>query len=159
MNILAAVVAGIAGTAAISLLMAMGPKMGLPKMAIWEILGAMFDPRGNHALGWTAHFMMGIVFAIVYTALWSAGIGAPTPVWGVVFGALHFVVVGLMTLAPARSAGVGGMPLMHAGIKAGTVKAPGVLMLNQGVMGLMGGLVGHILYGLVVALIVAAFPA
>jgi len=149
MNIIAVVAAGVAGTAVISLLMAMGPKMGLPKMAIWEMLGAMFDPQGNNALGWLAHFMMGIVFAIAYAALWSAGIGAATPVWGVVFGAVHFGVVGLM---------MGGMPLMHAGIKAGTVKAPGVLMLNEGVMGLMGGLVGHILYGLVVALVVGAFP-
>ena len=45
---------------------------------------------------------------------------------------------------------------MHAGIKAGTVQAPGVLMLKGGIMGLMGGLVGHILYGLVVASVYAA---
>ncbi len=61
-----------------------------------------------------------------------------------------------MTQAPAPSAGVGGIAVMHAGIKAGTVQAPGVLMLKGGIMGLMGGLVGHILYGLVVASVYAA---
>ena len=147
MNIVAAIVAGLVGTAAMSLLMVMGPKMGLPKMAIWEMLGSMFDSHGNNTLGWMAHFMMGAVFALIYAALWSAGLGAPTLIGGILFGAVHFVVVGLM---------LGGIPMMHAGIKAGTVQAPGVLMLNGGIMGLMGGLVGHILYGLVVALVYAA---
>ena len=156
MNIVAAIVAGLVGTAAMSLLMVMAPKMGLPKVAIWELLGSMFDRRGNSPLGWMAHFMMGALFALVYAALWSAGLGAPTLLWGLLFGVIHFVVVGLMTLAPARSAGVGGMPMMHAGIKAGTVPAPGLLMLNQGVMGPMGGLLGHVIYGVVVVSVYAA---
>jgi hypothetical protein len=147
MNIVAAILAGLVGTAAMSLLMVMAPKMGLPKMAIWELLGSMFDRQGNNTLGWMGHFMMGVVFALVYAALWSAGLGAPTLLWGALFGVIHFFVVGLM---------MGGMPMMHAGIKAGTVQAPGVLMLNSGVMGLMGGLAGHILYGVVVALVYAA---
>ena len=148
MNIIGAIVAGLAGTVVISLLMAMGPRMGMPKMAIWEMLGTMFSKEGNLALGWTFHFMMGVLFAIVYGALWAVGIGSATPLSGVIFGAVHFALVGLA---------MGGMPVMHAGIKSGTVKAPGVLMLNAGVMGLMGGLVGHILYGLVVALIYGFF--
>ena len=147
MNIAAAIVAGLVGTAAMSLVMVMGPRMGLPKMAIWEMLGSMFDSQGNNALGWIAHFMMGAVFALAYAALWSAGLGGPTLIGGILFGAVHFVIVGLM---------LGGIPMMHAGIKAGTAQAPGVLMLNGGIMGLMGGLVGHILYGLVVALVYAA---
>ena len=147
MNIVAAIVAGLVGTAAMSLLMVMGPRMGMPKMAIWETLGSMFDSHGNNTLGWIAHFMMGAVFALVYAALWSAGLGAPTLIGGVLFGAVHFVIVGLM---------MGGIPMLHAGIKAGTVQAPGVLMLNGGVLGLIGGLIGHILYGLVVASVYAA---
>ena len=147
MNIIAAIVAGLAVTATMSLVMIMGPKMGLPKMAIWEMLGSMFDSHGNNALGWIAHFMMGAIFALVYATLWSAGLGAPTLLWGVLFGAVHFVVVGMM---------MGGMPMLHAGIRAETVQAPGVLMLNGGVRGLIGGLIGHILYGLVVASVYAA---
>ena len=148
MNIIGAIVAGLAGTVVISMLMAMAPKMGMPKMAIWEMLGTMFSKEGNVGLGWVMHFMMGIIFAIIYAALWAAGIGSATLLSGVVFGAAHFLVAGLM---------MGGMPMMHAGIKAGTVQAPGVLMLNSGVMGFMGGLIGHAIYGLVVALVYGFF--
>jgi hypothetical protein len=148
MNIIGAVVAGLVGTAAISMLMAMGPRMGMPKMAIWEMLGTMFSKQGNLALGWIVHFMMGVIFAIIYAALWAAGIGSATLVSGVVFGAVHFLIAGLM---------MGGMPMLHAGIRAGTVQAPGVLMLNSGIMGLTGGLIGHAVYGLVVALVYGFF--
>jgi hypothetical protein len=146
MNLIIAIVAGLIGTAVISLLMAMGPRMGMPKMAIWEMLGTMFDPQGNSALGWVMHFMTGTAFAVVYAVLWSVGLGAPTLLWGALFGAVHFLLVGAM---------MGAMPVMHAGIKAGTVQAPGLLMLNNGVMGFMGGLIGHIAFGLVVAAIYA----
>ena len=149
MNIIGAIVAGLVGTVVISMLMAMGPRMGMPKMAIWEMLGTMFSKEGNVGLGWIMHFMMGVIFAIIYAALWAAGVGSATWLNGAIFGAVHFVIAGLA---------MGGMPMMHAGIKAGTVKAPGMLMLNVGVMGLMGGLIGHIVYGLVVALVYGAFP-
>lgn len=148
MNIIGAIVAGLAGTAIMSLLMAMAPKMGLPKMAIWEMLGTMFSKEGNVGLGWVMHFMAGVIFAIIYAALWAAGIGSATLLNGALFGAIHFLIVGLM---------MGGMPMMHAGIKSGTAQAPGVLMLNAGVMGLMGGLIGHVVYGLVVALVYGFF--
>lgn len=148
MNVIGAIVAGVAGTIVISMLMAMGPKMGMPKMAIWEMLGSMFNKDGNNGLGWVIHFMMGVIFAIVYAFLWNAGIGSTTVGSGLIFGVVHFLIVGVM---------MGGMPLMHAGIKAGTVQAPGVLMLNNGVMGFMGGLIGHALYGVVVALVYGFF--
>ncbi len=148
MNLIGAIVAGLVGTVVISLLMAMGPRMGMPKMAIWEMLGSMFSKDGNNALGWSTHFMMGVIFAILYAALWAAGIGSATWLNGAIFGAAHFVIAGLA---------MGGMPMLHAGIKAGTVQAPGVLMPNSGVMGFMGGLIGHVLYGLVVALVYGFF--
>ncbi len=77
MNIVAAIIAGLIGTAATSMVMVMEPRMGMPKMAIWELLGSMSDAHGNNALGWMAHFMIGAVFALVYAALCSDGLGAP----------------------------------------------------------------------------------
>lgn len=148
MNIVAAVIAGLVGTAVISLIMAVGPRMGMPRMAIWEMLGSMFNPQGNSALGWVIHFMMGAIFAIVYAALWAAGIGSASVASGALFGVVHWLIVGLM---------MGVMPMMHAGIRSGTVQAPGVYMLqNGGIMAFMGGLIGHIVYGIVVALVYAA---
>lgn len=149
MNIIGAIVAGLVGTAIISLIMAMAPKMGMPKMAIWETLGSMLSAEGNLAMGWVMHFVAGAVFAIIYAALWSAGIGSASVVGGIIFGIVHWLIVGLM---------MGGMPMMHAGIKTGNMPAPGVFMLNNGgMMAFMGGLMGHIVYGIVVALVYTAF--
>ncbi len=148
MNIGGAIVAGVIGTFAMSLLMLVGPRMGMPKMAIWEMLGSMMDADGNNSLGWILHFMMGSIFALIYAALWNAGIGSVSAGGGLAFGAVHFLLAGT-----AMSM----VPVMHAGIKAGKAKAPGFLMLNSGMMGLVGGLSGHLAFGLVVALGYALF--
>jgi uncharacterized membrane protein YagU involved in acid resistance len=149
MNIIGAIVAGLVGALIFSLVMMMAPQMGMPKMAIWETLGAMFSPDGNVSLGWVMHLMMGLIFGIIYAALWTAGLGSVTVVGGLIFGIVHWLVVGLM---------MGGMPMMHAGIKAGTVSTPGVYMLNNGGMkSFMGGLIGHIIFGVVVALVYGLF--
>jgi hypothetical protein len=132
MNVIGAVIAGLVGTLAMSLVMAMAPSMGLPKMDIVGMLGSMLQRDGNRPLGWGINLMMGIVFALIYAILWSTGIGSATPFWGLIFGAAHWLVAGLM---------MGGVPAMHAGVKAGTVQAPGVFMLNTGgLMAFMGGL-------------------
>lgn len=148
MHIVAGVFAGVVGTAAFSMVMALAPRMGMPKMAIWEMLGSMFNPQGNIALGWAAHFMMGVIFAIVYTALWSAGVGSASVSVGALFGLVHWLIVGIM---------MGAMPMMHAGIQVGAVEAPGVYMIkNDGLMGFVGGTIGHIVFGIVVALAYSA---
>ena len=149
MNIVGAIVAGVVGTAVFSMVIAMAPRMGMPRMAIWEMLGSMFDKDGNNALGWAAHFMMGVIFAIIYAALWSAGVGSASVGSGALFGVVHWLAVGLV---------MGAVPMMHAGIQAGTVKAPGVYMMsNGGMMAFMGGLIGHVVYGVVVALVYGLF--
>ena len=149
MNIVGAVVAGIVGTAVMSLVLAMAPMMGMPKMDIVGMLGSMFSKAGNRTLGWIMHFMMGTIFAIIYAALWSAGVGSVSVGSGALFGAVHWLIAGLM---------MGGVSMMHAGIKAGTVKAPGVYMMSDGgMMAFVGGLIGHVVYGVVVALVYGAF--
>jgi len=144
MNVFGALVAGFIGTVVISMVMAMAPKMGMPKMNIVGMLGTMFG-KPNRILGWMMHFMMGIVFALIYAFLWSLGIGSSTWVYGLILGAIHWLIVGMA---------MGMMPMMHAGIKSGEVKAPGLWMTNNGgMMAFMGGLIGHMVFGLVVVFI------
>ncbi|NOQ39364.1 MAG: hypothetical protein GQ562_03525 [Anaerolineales bacterium] len=146
MNILNAVISGILGTFAISMVMAVAPKMGMPKMDIVDMLSTMFG-KPNRVLGWMMHLMMGVVFALIYAFLWSQGIGSPAWLSGLIFGAAHWLVVGLM---------MGVIPIMHAGIKNGDVEAPGLWMTNQGgMLSFIGGLMGHMVFGLVVALVYA----
>jgi len=149
MNVIGAIVAGVIGTIMMTIVMVMAPKMGMPEMDIVGMLGSMFNKDGNRTVGLVLHLMMGAIFGIVYAALWSAGIGAVTLLWGAVFGIVHWLVSGIM---------MGGMGMMHAGVKAGTVDAPGIFMTNNGgAMAFMGGLVGHIIFGLVVALVYGFF--
>lgn len=147
MNILSAVIAGVVASLVFSMILAVAPKMGMPKMDIVSLLGSMFG-KPNQALGWMMHLMMGIVFALIYVFLWSSGIGAATWLFGLIFGAVQWLVVGMI---------MGMIPMIHVGIKSGAVKAPGMWMTNNGgVMAFMGGLVGHMIFGIVIALVYAA---
>jgi hypothetical protein len=144
MDILSAVISGLVGTVAISAVMAMAPLMGMPKMDIVGMLSTMFG-KPNKVLGWMMHFMMGVVFTLIYAFLWSIGIGSAGWFSGLIFGAAHWLVVGLMMAM---------IPIMHVGIKNGDVEAPGLWMTNQGgVLAFIGGLMGHMIFGLVAALV------
>jgi len=143
-NFLAAIIAGLVGTAAMTMLMMMAPKMGMPKMDIPGMLGSMFGAPGNRMMGLVMHFMMGVIFAIVYGLLFSA-VTANIILLGVIFGIGHWFVVGIA---------MGMMPMMHAGIKSGDVPEPGMFMTKMGgMMGAVGSLMGHVLFGLVVGIV------
>jgi len=46
------------------------------------------------------------------------------------------------------------IPTVHAGIKSGDVEVPGMWMINQGgMLSFVGGLMGHMIFGLVLALV------
>jgi hypothetical protein len=148
MNILNSVIAGIIATIVFTTVLMMAPKMGMPKMDIVSLLGSMFSAKTNLALGWMMHLMMGVVFALIYAFLWANGIGAATWTGGLIFGAVHWLVVGVIMSM---------IPMMHVGIKSGAVQAPGMWMTNSGgIMAFMGGLVGHMIFGVVIALVYAA---
>jgi len=67
---------------------------------------------------------------------------------GLVFGAVHWLIVDVIMAM---------ISMIHVGIESGAVKAPGLRMTNNGgVIAFMGGLVSHIIYGVVVALVYAA---
>lgn len=149
MNVPSAVVSGLVATLVFTMILTMAPKMGMPKMDIVSLLGSMFSAKTNLVLGWMMHLMMGVVFALIYAFLWSNGIGAATWTGGLVFGAIHWLIVGVIMAM---------IPMMHAGIKSGAVQAPGMWMTGNGggLMAFMGGLFGHIIFGIVVALVYAA---
>src|SRR5918995_1354555 len=123
MNILSAVVAGVIATLVFTMILVMAPKMGLPRMDIVSLLGTMFSAKSNLVLGWTMHLMMGVVFALVYAFIWSIGFGAATWGIGLIFGAIHWLIVGII---------MGMIPMIHVGIKRGAIQAPGLWMTKNG---------------------------
>jgi len=149
MNVLGAIVASLVGTAVFTMVMVLAPRMGMPKMDIVGLLGTMFG-KENRLLGWMMHGMLGMIFGLIYAFLWSLGVGAPTWLGGLAFGTVQWLIVGmLMGLM---------IPMMHAGIRRGEVKSPGYWMTNDGgMMAFLGGLLGHMIFGIVIALVYSLF--
>ena len=130
------IIAGSTGRMAMLLLIYGGPLIGLPRIDIVSMLGSIAAPNKQDAvtLGGAIHFTMGILFAMIYAAFWSVGIGSPTWWWGIIFGAIHgLLIIGLLFVVlrghPQLSASFKGLPVMAA------------ILLN------------HVVFGVVVALV------
>ena len=114
------VVAGLAATAVITMLMYAGPVMGMLRMDIAQLLGSMVLPQGSaaFAMGMMVHFVMGIIFAIIYALAWQ-GLGLAPNWWtGLIFGAVHAVVA---------AAGIAMMMPVHKEVRAGRFRVPSLL--------------------------------
>ncbi|MGK5450812.1 DUF6789 family protein [Streptomyces radiopugnans] len=150
-----ALLAGLAGTAAMTAVMVMGRAVGMTDMDIMLITGGMMtgDERRARALGAVIHFVvMGtVVFGLLYAALfaWSDTAGVLT---GLVFGFVHGLVVGALAM-PMMSAI---HPRMRAGHGGFTLPAPGIMGTGYGRGTPAGILLAHLVYGLVVALVYTA---
>lgn len=90
-----AIIAGSTGRMAMLLLIYAGPLIKLPRIDVVSLLGSLAAPNKQDAvtLGGAIHFSMGVLFALLYATLWSVGIGSATWAWGLVFGALHGILV------------------------------------------------------------------
>ncbi len=119
-----AVLAGIVGTIAMTAVMLMAPMMGMPRMNIGKMLGSQMG--GNIALGWAAHFMIGVALALIYARLVVQRLGGPAPVRGALFSLFPWLAAQLVM-----------MPMMGMGLFSGS-------MLMAG-----GSLLGHLIYGIV----------
>jgi hypothetical protein len=121
-NIGRTVAAGMIGTAVMTVVgLYVVPIMGLPPMNPAVMLaGAM---GGSLALGWMAHFMIGVTLAAGY-----ALVGGALPGPGFVRGALYGI-------APFLMAQIVVMPMMGMPVFSGSAAMA------------MGSLVGHLVYG------------
>lgn len=139
-----AILAGGVATTAMTILMCMGKAMGMP-MDMPRMLGSMgVDPEGGAVvvIGLIIHFMMGVVFAIVYAFLFDAFGIDPSWLRGALFGAVHGVAAGMA---------MGMMPVMRPRMGAGkALPAPGFFGRNLGAMVPVGFIALHIIFGAVV---------
>lgn len=134
---------GIIGTAFMTGMMLMGKQMNIPAVDAHGILGYMQNSERATASGYILHWINGIIFAIGYAIVFRIMPGNAL-ILGILLGTIHWIVVGWMFAFA---------PLAHAGMKAGTVEEPGAYMLkSMGFPGFIAGMVGHIVFGLVVTL-------
>lgn len=132
-NVVFAILAGLAGTVVMTVVMMIAPMMGMPKMDIAGMLaGFMNMPI---IVGWMAHFMIGIILAFGYAVLF-AGRGSMQP-WlkGALYGLIPWLMAQLIV-----------MPMM------------GMPVFSGSVMMAMGSLIGHLIYGAVVGAVYHPLP-
>ncbi len=123
-----ALLPGLLATAVMTMVMFAGPMMGFPEMNVPAMLaGFMGIPI---AFGWIAHFMIGSILAVAYAVRFSRIL--PGQYW--MRGAIY-------SLLPWFTAQVAVNPMMGAGVFATNTPMP--LMI------VMGSLIGHLVYGLV----------
>ncbi len=120
-----AALAGIIGAGVMTVVgLYVAPLMGIPEMNPADMMAE--EMGGSAVLGWIAHFMIGVIFAVGY-AIVARSLPGPVVVRGALFG-----------LAPWLLAQVAVMPMMGMGFFSGAMNMA------------MGSLIGHIIYGGVV---------
>lgn len=133
MNVTRAIPAGLIGTAAMTALLLVEPSVGLPEIAIGQILSTALGLAPAYltigpAVGWSIHFLVGIAFALVYANVFDKRLPGRALVRGAIYGILVFVLAQLVF-----------MPLVGGGV------------FSRGDSQMIAGsLLGHLVYGGVV---------
>jgi uncharacterized membrane protein YagU involved in acid resistance len=132
------VISGIIATAAMTLMGIIAPVLGMPKMMVGNMLaGFMGVPM---AVGWIAHFIIGIILAAGYVLV----VGPVLPGSRVVRGMLY-------SLIPFILAQIAVMPIMGAGFFSSNTPAPAMMV--------MASLIGHLVYGAILGLTARNSPS
>lgn len=130
MKIGRACLAGLIGTVAMTVLMWALPEVGLPRLAIGEMLGSFMALTVGYTgigptVGWVLHFLFGIVLALVYARFVVQRLSGPPIARGLLYGVLVFCLAQIVF-----------MPLVGAGF------------FSRGdIAMLFGNLLGHLVYG------------
>ncbi|MEE9286130.1 MAG: hypothetical protein V3V35_10455 [Dehalococcoidia bacterium] len=149
----AAVAAGAVATLVMTAMLYMGFFM-MPRqmpMNLLYMLGTMMTTRTGPAYmaGAMAHAMMGIVFALAHTGIFRAfDVDSDFAAWGLLFGFVHWLIVGM---------GMGMIGMMHPLMKRGQMTAPGPFLTNFPMMTVMGFLMLHLVYGVLVGVLYDAW--
>ncbi len=129
-----AIISGLVATAVMTGVGLMAPYMGLPKMNPAEMLSGMMGVP--LIAGYLMHFMIGIIFAAAYVYLFNPKVLIENKLLkGGLFGLSVFIFAQIMMFIIGK---LMPMPMME-----------GNMMLMM-----LGSLIGHLVYGIVVALIV-----
>jgi len=130
MKVTRAVMAGLVGTAAMTVLLLVEPLVGLPKVAIGQVLSTALGLTPAYltvgaVAGWIIDFLVGVVFALLYAGVFAGRLPGSALARGAIYGVLVFVLAQLVF-----------MPLVGGGVfSRGDVEM------------IAGSLVGHLVYG------------
>ena len=153
MSIWAALAGGFAGTLVLTTVLRTATELHLTRMDLPFLLGTALTANrtGAKAIGYAAHFVMGLIFAAGYYALFIA-VGRHDWWLGTLFGLGHGLFAGTVLVNVL-------LPLVHPRMgsslsDATTVallEAPGFLARNYGRQTATVGLLAHLAYGTIIA--------
>lgn len=123
LNLGRSILAGLVGTAVMTMLMLAAPLMGMPKMPIGEMLGSFLHIGA--VAGWGVHVLIGLTLALMYAAVAAAVLPGAPALRGAIYGFGVFLVAQIVVT-----------PMMGGGVFSG-----------GDVRMIMGSLVGHLIYG------------
>ncbi len=127
-NISKGIVAGLAATVVLSMIMVAKGMMGLmPELNIIVMLSSMLSAAP--AIGWTVHFIIGVL------------------IWGLAFGAAQKVLPGISVVTKGISFGIAAWFMMMLMVMP--MAGAGLFGLNMGMMAPLMTLMLHAIYGAV----------
>ncbi len=132
------IIGGLVGTLAMTIIIMLAPLMGMPKMSPPDMLATtMSVPL---IVGWMMHFVTGVMFAVIYTYLFKSKVSINNVyLKGATFGFAVFICAQIL------------MAIMKTMLPMPKMIGPLVLIL-------MGNIIGHIIYGVVVAQMIEPKP-
>lgn len=121
------IAAGLLGTLAMTVVgLYVAPIMGMPAMNPADMLATKMG--GLTILGWMAHLMIGVVLAVVYARVFLHRLPGPVIVRGALFSLIPWLMAQTIV-----------MPMMGMPLFSGSMALAG------------GSLIGHLVYGAVMA--------
>jgi hypothetical protein len=130
-----ALIGGIIGTAVMTIIMMIAPMMGMPKMNPPHMLSMMMG--FSIVVGWLMHFMIGIIFAMAYAFFFINVVKKVSNniLKGAIFGFAVFIFAQIM------------MAIMGMMFPMPPMEGSMLLMM-------IGSIMGHVIFGIIVALFV-----
>jgi len=125
-NLSKTILAGLAGTLVMTIVMLLAPMMGMPEMNIGKMPGDFMNV--GVAVGWIMHFMIGTMLAVIYVAVFLNKLSGSGIMRGTIYGLVPWFVSQVIM-----------NPMMGAGIFASNTPSP--------MMMVMGSMLGHLMYG------------
>jgi len=152
MSIGGALAGGFVGTLVLTTILSAASELRLTRMDLPFLLGTAFTANRLRAkaLGFALHFVAGLMFALVYYAVFVA-IGESGWWLGAILGLVHalFASTALVNLLLPLVHPRMGSPLTGANSTA-LLEPPGFLMLNYGLQTPLVTIVAHIAFGAIV---------
>jgi hypothetical protein len=149
---LSALAGGFAGTLVLTTALTAASVMHLTRMDLPFLLGTAFTVNRTRArvLGYGLHFVAGLVFALIYFALFAA-LGRAGWALGLAFGFVHALFAGtalVNILLPAIHPRMG--TPFSAADTAPLLESPGFMLLNYGRGTPIVTVLAHLAYGAIV---------